>query len=272
VASSADTGCPDEAALGARLRAAGVAVEAAEDVSVRFSRDGEKRVAEIAMAGAETRRLEHEGSDCSQLTEATVALLAVLLDRAPNLPRAAEPVVTGPSEETTPAFSRLRVEAAAVAASGLVAPIALGVSGGAAYRPLRALSLGLSAEIWPERDNALGSGWVSVSAWSFAATVCGSAESGDEAVSAGLCLGLHGGRYGLSAGGFPSVRDTGRALVAVEGGARVSARLAGGVRFFATGGVFVPATRLELGAAGVPGAFEPASVAPKMALGLELNL
>jgi hypothetical protein len=254
-----------------RLRASGVADPDAADVRVRFFAEGDKRVAEIRAGEAAPRRIDHEGKDCASLTDATVALLSVLLDEiAENARRgAAKPPPSPPPPPSEPPVPPLRFETGAVASSGIVADFAVGIGAGLAWRPARWASLGLIGEIWPARDHALREGRVSISAWTLGLALC--AGHRWAAITLEGCVIPHGGRYALSAEGFPVVRQTDRGIFGTELAARIAVPLAASVALFLRGGMWVPVTRLDVTVRGAETGFATTSIGPKAAIGLEID-
>ena len=269
--------CPDQAALAERLRAAGITMRDQDDVRVRFSVVGGKRVATIEMPPAEPRMLAHDGADCASLADATVALLSVLLDERANATppprlnaRDAVPPLPVPAPPDKPRHL-IRAEGALLYSSGIVASDAAGLSAGAALRPARWGSLGLAAEIWPSRDTPLAAGDVTVGAYTLALAACAGPTIGTTGITVEGCLLAHGGFYDLSASGFPNVHSETRALFGGEADLRAALPMAGGFAVFLRGGVWVPLTRLDVTVRGASSGFATTSVGPKAGLGVELN-
>jgi hypothetical protein len=269
VTSAPEVGCPDEAAIVARLRAAGIVLRDEDEVRVRFSFANGRRVAEIEAPGAEPRRVEHEGTDCSSLGDATVALLTVLLDER-AVKRAGEPAgkPAGPVESPPDDVARVRAEAGMLVGSGIVAPLAIGMTVGAAYRPVHWASIGVSLEGWPKRDHDLREGFVSIAAYTAALSGCAGFRS--QASTAELCVFGHAGFYSLSAGGYPVVRPTDRALFALEPAARLALALTRGFGLWLRGGVWIPTTRLDVTVRGADSGFTTTSAGLKAAAGVEI--
>lgn len=270
VATAPGLGCPEENAIVERLRLAGVVIRDDEAIRIQFSSAEGKRVAEIATPGATPRRIEHAGPDCSSLADATVALLSVLLDeREPALRERHERAPSRAETETHPVF---RGEAGSVFASGIVASVGVGAMLGVAWRPARWGTLGLSAETWPARDHAVGEGTVTTGASTLA--VVGCAGPSWRTLSLEGCALFHGGLYRLSASNFAIVRPAERALFGGEAAVRVVVPLAYGVGVFARAGLWLPLTRLDVTVRGASSGsgFATTSIAPKGAVGLELNL
>lgn len=277
VASNSSADCLDQAALDQRLRAAGATVRDEDDVRVRFSVEGGKRVATIEMPPSEPRRISHDGADCSSLADAAVALLSVLLDErataavpphARNEAPDAAPTPTAPAALSRPL---LRAEGALLYSSGIVAPDAAGISAGVALRPLRWTSFGLAAELWPSRDSALAAGDITVGAFTLALAAC----AGPTLPSAGItiegCVLAHGGFYSLSARGFPNIHSETRALFGGEADLRAAVPIGAGIGIVLRGGVWVPLTRLDVTVRGASAGFATTSVGPKAGLGVEMN-
>jgi hypothetical protein len=258
-------GCPDAHVLSERLRALGVEVRDDDDVRVRFSlRDG-RRVALIEMPPAEPRRLEHEGPDCASLADATVSLLSVLLDeRAAPVPPV-PPVAPAPA----PPRAAYRADAGVALSGGIVAPLAAGLTLGVARRLGRRFSLGLAAETWPARDEAVGAGAVSVSASTLA--VAGCVGPALARLTLEGCVLAHGGFYSLSATGFPSVHRELRALFGGEADVRAALPITARFGVFARAGAWIPLTRLDVTVRGAGPGFTTTSFGPKAAFGLEAN-
>ncbi len=275
VASAPETGCPDEAAIVARLRALGVTSTNAFDVRVRFSMNAGKRVAEIQGSAHDVRRIEHAASDCASLADATVALLSVLLDEiaesTARSPRAGAPAPMPPSAspDEPPARPPLRLDAGLVGSNGIVADVAAGVTVGAAWRPGRVADVGVEAELWPAREHALAGGSVSLSAWTVGAIGC-AGPSWDRVALAG-CLGAHGGLYSLSGAGFPVVRPADRGIFGLDVAGRLSFVVVGPVGLFARAGLWIPMTRFDVTVRGAASGFATTSIGPKVAIGLEIS-
>lgn len=264
VTEDAAPGCPDARAIEERLGALGVTVRPDDDVRVRFEGAGARRTAQIEIPGAAPRTIAHDGPDCASLAEATVALLSVLLDERPAPPRASEPP---PPPSPPPARPIVRLEAGAAASSGVVAAAALGARIGAALRPVRAASIGLAAETWPARDHPVAAGRATVAATSFAVEGCAGAFGG---VSLEGCLLGHAGFYRLSAEDFAVVHPATRALFALEADVRAAIRVTKTFGVFARAGLWIPATRIDVGVPGADPAFTSAAIAPKGAIGIEI--
>ena len=267
VVSTEDVGCPDDATLAAQLRATGVAVRPSDDVRVRFTREGDKRVATIEMPGATSRRIDHEGSDCSALADATVALLSVLLDELAE--RDGPPPPPAREREAPERWRGVNVDGGVVFSQGIVAPFAAGATVGVTFRPVHWGSVGLFVEGWPERAHPLSQGSVTVGASSLALSGCVGRRWAALTLD-GCALG-HGGVYILSAEGFPVIRPTQRALVGAELGVRVSFALTSSVGIFLRAGAWLPLTRFDVTARGANSGFATSSFGPKAALGLELR-
>lgn len=270
VATAPGLGCPDESAIVERLRLASVVIRDDEQIRIHFSSAQGKRVAEIATPGATPRRIEHAGPDCSSLADATVALLSVLLDKGELALR--ERHERAPSRVETETHPVFRGEAAAVFASGIVAPGGAGATLGVAWRPARWGTLGLSTETWPARDHAVGEGTVTTGASTLA--VVGCAGPSWRTLSVEGCALLHGGLYRLSASNFAIVRPAERALFGGEAAVRIVLPLTHGLGIFARAGLWLPLTRLDVTVRGASSGsgFSTSSIGPKGAVGLELNL
>lgn len=270
VVSAEEVGCPDDATLLARLHAVGVSVRPSDDVRVRFTREGGKRVARIEVPGASSRRIDHKGPDCSTLADATVALLSVLLDelaeRASTPAREPEPE---PEPERPEPRRRFHVEGGVVFSRGIVAPFAAGATIGAAFRPARWASFGLVAEHWPERAHPLLQGSVTVSASSLALSACLGRLLAAFTLEA--CALGHGGVYVLSAERFPVILPTQRPLVGGELDLRGSVAITAAVGIFLRAGVWLPLTRFDVSAGETATGFATTSFGPKGAIGLELR-
>jgi hypothetical protein len=270
VTSPPELGCADRPVIVERLRASGVTTEERTDVRVRFFAEGNKRVAEIGAGSAATRRIEHQGNDCALLTDATVALLSVLLDEIESARgEAAAPQAASPPP-TEPLLPSLRLEAGSVGSKGIVADVAVGITAGLAWRPARWVSLGLSGEIWPARDSSVREGSVSVSAWMLGLALC--AGHRWPAIALEGCASPYGGRYALSAEGFPVVRSENRGVFGAELAGRIAIPIAGSLALFLRAGVWVPVTRLEMTVRGADTGFATTSAGPKAATGLEIAL
>lgn len=271
VTSPPELGCADRSVIVERLRASGVAEPDAADVRVRFFAEGDKRVAEVRAGEATPRRIEHQGSDCASLTDATVALLSVLLDEIAESARreANKPPPPPPPPPREPPLPPLRFETGAVASNGIVADVAVGITAGLAWRPVRWGSIGLVGDIWPARDHALREGSVSVSAWTLGLQLC--AGHRWPAIVLEGCAVPHGGRYALSADGFPVVRSENRGIFGTELAARIAVPIAGSLALFLRAGVWVPVTRLDVTVRGADTGFATTSIGPKAAIGLEID-
>lgn len=266
-------GCPDAVALGERLRALGIAVSAADDVRVSFAqtRDGH-RLAEVTVPGGDPRQLAHDGNDCSALAEATVSVLSVLLDERHH--EAVPPSRSTPHREDVPDKrdppSSVRLEAGTLVATGIVADLAVGTALAIAWRPVSWIALGVSGELWPQREHRVGSGWIGLAAGSGALVFCGGPTIGLARFEG--CLLGHGGIYDLSAAGFAVVRSDTRALFGVEGAFRGSIALTKAFGVFLRTGLWLPFTKLDVAVRGADGSFPTTAFGPKVGVGVELNL
>lgn len=260
-----ETGCPEPRGLAERLRNLGIVIREGDNVHVEFSFVNGARVAEISIPDASPRRIEHEGTDCASLTDATVALLSVLLDeRASTPPRALVHVASGKVRAT------FRAEAGTILSSGIVASLAVGATVGIAWRPSPWISLGIAGDVWPARDHALQGGTVTVAASTAALVACAGPEL--RTMSLEGCLLGHGGLYSLSARGFPIVYPEHRSLFGGEAAIRTTVTLAKGVGLFARAGVWVPFSPLDVTVRGVDSGFRTTPFGPKGAIGFDLNL
>jgi len=268
VTSPPDLGCADRAALVERLRAIGVTTAEEADVRVRFSAEGDTLAAEVSAGSAAPRRIEHRGSDCVSLTDATVALLSVLLDEIEVARR------DGPAPAPAPASPQssaptLRFEAGGAVSNGIVADAGIGIAAGAAWRPAPFASVGLGGELWPSRDHAVREGRVSVSAWTLGLSFC--AGHAWTAITIEGCAIAHGGLYALGSDGFPVVRSLDRGILGAELAARIAVPIAGPLALFLRGGVWVPVTRLDVTVRGAETGFSTTSAGPKTVIGLEID-
>jgi hypothetical protein len=272
VTSASETGCPDERTIADRLRASGIVLRDEDDVRVTFSMANGQRRAEIQMPGAEPRRIEHGGADCSSLTEATVALLTVLLDERASAPRPASPPPPSPAPapRAEEPFRALRAEAGALFSTGIVADFAGGVTIGGAWWPVRWASVGLTFDIWPPRDHAVRGGTVSVGASTIALVGCIGVQKPRGSLE-GCVLG-HGGFYALAADGFPVVHEETRSLYGGEAAIRAAVTIAEGLGVFVRAGMWVPLTRLDVTVRGAESGFSTTSIGPKGTVGIELAL
>ena len=263
VTSAPGVDCPAKEEIAMRLRALGTPIDEA-DVHVRFSAESGKRAVEIEVPGAPIRRLEHAGGDCASLGEATIALLSVLLDARPSTPSPPPP-----ASLSRTAFSKFRVEAAALLSSGLVASPALGVGLGLRWRPVRVASFVIGAELWPAREHAAGQGSVIVGATTLSLGAC--AGPNMKRISIEGCILGYAGVYALSATGFPIIHPAKRALFAGELALRVAFAITPEFGVFARGGAWLPFTPLDVTVRGENAPFATASVGPDAALGCELG-